>query len=294
MKKLVRKSLMSMLLVLSLVLLAACGESDPKSTGTPESSSAVQQENGNNETNTGSSAETDKDLFVAVVSEASALDSFSINMTADQKIEADGEVVESKTVSAMDITVKPEVAFKQVTTVEAAGQKQEMEAYLTADGFFVKELSSGTWVKLPANMVDQVMQGVDQESLDPSAQLSQLVDYADQFTVEEKDGVYVFTLSAQGEEFAKLIEEQLAQQQETMAQFGSVAVDSIQYHIEVEKSSNKLLKMDVVFDMTVENSDAAQSLNIVSNIETEYFNHNAIEAIVVPEEALNAEEVTIE
>lgn len=289
MKKLVRKSLMSMLLVLSLVLLAACGESDPKSTGTP-----VQQENGNNETNTGSSAETDKDLFVAVVSEASSLDSFSINMTADQKIEADGEVVESKTVSAMDITVKPEVAFKQVTTIEAAGQKQEMEAYLTAEGFFVKELSSGLWVKLPADAAGQILQGVDQESLDPSAQLSQLVDYADQFTVEEKDGVYVFTLSAQGEEFAKLIEEQLAQQQETMAQLGSVAVDSIQYNIEVEKSSNKLLKLDIVFDMTVENSDAAQSMNIVSNIKTEYSNHNAIEAIVVPEEALSGEEVTIE
>lgn len=289
MKKLVRKSLMSMLLVLSLVLLAACGESDPKSTGTP-----VQQENGNNETNTGSSAETDKDLFVAVVSEASGLDSFSINMTADQKIEADGEVVESKTVSAMDITVKPEVAFKQVTTIEAAGQKQEMEAYLTAEGFFVKDLSSGMWVKLPADAAGQVLQGVDQESLDPSAQLSQLVDYADQFTVEEKDGVYVFTLSAKGEEFSKLIEEQLAQQQETMAQLGSVTVDSIQYNIEVEKSSNKLLKLDVVFDMTVENSEAAQSMKIVSNIETEYSNHNAIEAIVVPEEALGGEEVTIE
>ncbi|GIP16518.1 hypothetical protein J40TS1_21600 [Paenibacillus montaniterrae] len=289
MKKLVRKSLMSMLLVLSLVLLAACGESDPKSTGTP-----VQQENGNKETNTGSSAETDKDLFVAVVSEASGLDSFSINMTADQKIEADGEVVESKTVSAMDITVKPEVAFKQVTTIEAAGQKQEMEAYLTAEGFFVKDLSSGMWVKLPADAAGQVLQGVDQESLDPSAQLSQLVDYADQFTVEEKDGVYVFTLSAKGEEFSKLIEEQLAQQQETMAQLGSVTVDSIQYNIEVEKSSNKLLKLDVVFDMTVENSEAAQSMKIVSNIETEYSNHNAIEAIVVPEEALGGEEVTIE
>lgn len=297
--KKVRTSLMAMLLVLGVVLLAACGEAETKE---PEVSPVTEQGAGNNQaqaedketesTETGSINQADKDLFVAMVSEASKLDSFTLNMDTKQKIDMGGEAMESSSLAVMDVTVKPEVTFKQTMTVEEAGVKQELESYMTADGFFMKDSASNAWTKFPASMTDQIMQGVDQQSLDPSAQLEQLIDYADKFAVEEKDGVYVFTLTAKGEAFSELIAKQLDEQMnEQLAMLGSIGINSIEYVIEVEKGSNKLLKMDVISDMSMEGSEAAPAMNIISDIKTTYSNHNAVEAIVVPQEALDAPEL---
>lgn len=289
---------MAMLLVMALVMLAACGESskEPASSEPPTSGAQGEQTNAGEEANTdteadtetGSNAEADKELFVAVVSEANNLDSFTIKMTADQTIDMAGEVMDTKTVSDMDVTMKPELAFKQLTTVEAAGETQVVDSYFTADGFFVKDPTTDTWMKLPAEMMEQVLQGVDQESLDPSAQLAQLVDYSENFAVEEKDGNYIFTLNAKGEEFNSLIAEQLGDQ---AAMLGEFEVNAAEYVIVVEKSSNKLLKMDVFTDMKFQAE--GQNIAIVSTISTEYSNHNGVGAIELPEEALNAQEIAM-
>jgi len=291
-----KKTLLALLLVMGMALLAACGESnkEPVSSETPTTASQGEQNNtedANKEEDattedTATDAEAEKELFVAVVTEANNLDSFTIKMTADQTIDMAGEVMETKTVSDMDITMKPELAFKQLTKVEAAGVIQEVDSYFTADGFFVKDPASDAWMKLPAEMMDQVLQGINQESLDPSAQLAQLVDFSESFAVEEKDGNYVFTLNAKGEEFNSLLTEQLGEQ---AAALGSFEVSAAEYVIVVEKSTNKLLKMDVFSDMKLQAE--GQDMSIVSTITTEYSNHNGIEAIELPEAALNAEEI---
>ncbi|MFC6333784.1 DUF6612 family protein [Paenibacillus septentrionalis] len=292
-KLLMKKYGLALVLVMSLVLLSACGEgaTTPANNESPVSASqgeSEQNDQGSNEAETPSTGDADKELFVTVVSEANNLDSFSATMTADQKIDMDGNVMDTKTTSEMDVTMKPELAFKQLTIVEAAGQKQEIESYMLSDGFFVKEATSGQWMKLPTDMMDQILQGVDEASLDPSAQLAKLVDFSESFSVEEQDGIYVFTLNAKGEEFNNLLTEQLGDE---FAQLGDFEVNAAEYVIEVEKSSNKLLKMDVFTDMNI--SAEGQKLSIVSTVTTEYSNHNAIDAIEVPEEALSAEEIAL-
>lgn|SRR5690606_4249451 len=294
-----KKTLLAMLLVMALTLLAACGEgnkepanSNSQTTGsqgeqtTEEETDPVTEETPDAEVNEEANSDADKELFVAVVGEANNLNSFTVKMTADQTIDMDGEVMETKTVSDMDVTMKPALAFKQLTTVEAAGETQVIDSYFTEDGFFVKEPSAGVWMKLPAEMMDQVLQGVNQESLDPSAQLAQLVDYSENFAVEEKDGNYIFTLNAKGEEFNSLLAEQLGDQ---AAMLGGFEVNAAEYVIVVEKSSNKLISMDVFTDMKIQAE--GQNLAIVSTVTTDYSNHNGIEAIELPEEALNAQEI---
>lgn len=294
-----KKTLLAMLLVMALTLLAACGEgnkepanSNSQTTGsqgeqtTEEETDPVTEETPDVEVNEEANSDADKELFVAVVGEANNLNSFTVKMTADQTIDMDGEVMETKTVSDMDVTMKPALAFKQLTTVEAAGETQVIDSYFTEDGFFVKEPSAGVWMKLPAEMMDQVLQGVNQESLDPSAQLAQLVDYSESFAVEEKDGNYIFTLNAKGEEFNSLLAEQLGDQ---AAMLGGFEVNAAEYVIVVEKSSNKLISMDVFTDMKIQAE--GQNLAIVSTVTTDYSNHNGIEAIELPEEALNAQEI---
>ncbi|MCM3633982.1 DUF6612 family protein [Paenibacillus camelliae] len=294
-----KKTLLAMLLVMALTLLAACGEgnkepanSNSQTTGsqveqiTEEETDPVAEETPDAEVNEEANSDADKELFVAVVGEANNLNSFTVKMTADQTIDMDGEVMETKTVSDMDVTMKPALAFKQLTTVEAAGETQVIDSYFTEDGFFVKEPTAGVWMKLPAEMMDQVLQGVNQESLDPSAQLAQLVDYSESFAVEEKDGNYIFTLNAKGEEFNNLLAEQLGDQ---AAMLGDFEVNAAEYVIVVEKSSNKLISMDVFTDMKFQAE--GQNLAIVSTVTTDYSNHNGIEAIELPEEALNAQEI---
>jgi hypothetical protein len=178
--------------------------------------------------------------------------------------------------------------------VEVEGQVQEIESYFTTDGFFIKDAAANTWVKLPTSMIDQALQQtVDQEALDPSGQLADLLDYADQFTVNEKDGIYTFALTAQGAAFSELIQQKIDEQQAAWAQPVDIDVHAIEYVVEVEKASNKLLTMDVIMDMSMGGTEAMPSMNIKSDIKTTYSNHNAIGDIVVPTEALDAEEINL-
>lgn len=316
MKTKMRNTLLAMLLVLSVIWLAACGEGE-KSTNTPEASSAVEQgdqqdqasdkdkdqaDDNDGKTGAGTTSQADKDLFVAVVGESSNLNSFTVEMTADQKIAMDGTSRDTVTSSTMDVTVKPDIAFKQLTKVEAEGITQEIESYYTSEGFFLKDPASGSWMKLPQEMMDMALQGASQDALDPSAQLKELIDYTDQFAVVEKDGVYTFTLTAAGEAFEELIQKNLDQQELALPlpsdsmniKHIQYEIKHIQYEIEVEKESNKLLSMSILTDMSFNGEEETQNIDIVSDIKMIYYNHNAVDAIVVPEEALQAEEISLD
>lgn len=282
----VRKMLLLLVLVVAIVSLTACGEGEQgTSTGTPETTSA----SSGNSTASGN----EKELFVAVLGETSNLDSFSITMTAESQMESDGVNMDNKTESAMDIVLKPEIAYKQFTTVEAEGQKQEVESYFTADGFFMKDPTSDSWVKLPNELKELAFQSVDQQALDPSAQLSELLDYADQFNVIEKDGIYTFTLKAQGEAFSDLIQEKLDEQETVWGQAMDMEIKALEYTVQVDKKSNNLLAMDIYMDMSMLESENSPAMSIKSNINMNYSNHNEIKEIVVPEAAANAEELDI-
>jgi len=282
----VRKMLLLLVLVVAIVSLAACGEGEQgTSTGTPETTSA----SSGNSTAPGN----EKELFVAVLGEASNLDSFSITMTAESQMESDGVNMDNITESAMDIVLKPEIAFKQLTSVEAEGQKQNIESYFTADGFFMKDPTSDSWVKLPNEFKELAFQSVDQQALDPSAQLAELLDYADQFHVIEKDGIYTFTLKAQGEAFSELIQEKLDEQESAWGQTIDMEIKALEYTVQVEKKSNKLLAMDIYMDMSMPESESTPAMSVKSKINMNYSNHNGIKEIVVPEAAANAEELDL-
>ena len=282
----VRKMLLLLVLVVAIVSLTACGEGEQgTSTGTPETTSA----SSGNSTAPGN----EKELFVAVLGEASNLDSFSITMTAESQMESDGVNMNNITESAMDIVLKPEIAFKQLTSVEAEGQKQNIESYFTADGFFMKDPTSDSWVKLPNEFKELAFQSVDQQALDPSAQLAELLDYADQFHVIEKDGIYTFTLKAQGEAFSELIQEKLDEQESAWGQTIDMEIKALEYTVQVEKKSNKLLVMDIYMDMSMPESESTPAMSVKSKINMNYSNHNGIKEIVVPEAAANAEELDL-
>jgi len=282
----VRKMLLLLVLVVAIVSLTACGEGEQgTSTGTPETTSA----SSGNSTAPGN----EKELFVAVLGEASNLDSFSITMTAESQMESDGVNMDNITESAMDIVLKPEIAFKQLTSVEAEGQKQNIESYFTADGFFMKDPTSDSWVKLPNEFKELAFQSVDQQALDPSAQLAELLDYADQFHVIEKDGIYTFTLKAQGEAFSELIQEKLDEQESAWGQTIDMEIKALEYTVQVEKKSNNLLAMDIYMDMSMPESESTPAMSVKSKINMNYSNHNGIKEIVVPEAAANAEELDL-
>ena len=278
--------LLLLVLVVAIVSLTACGEGEQgTSTGTPETTSA----SSGNSTAPGN----EKELFVAVLGEASNLDSFSITMTAESQMESDGVNMDNITESAMDIVLKPEIAFKQLTSVEAEGQKQNIESYFTADGFFMKDPTSDSWVKLPNEFKELAFQSVDQQALDPSAQLAELLDYADQFHVIEKDGIYTFTLKAQGEAFSELIQEKLDEQESAWGQTIDMEIKALEYTVQVEKKSNNLLAMDIYMDMSMPESESTPAMSVKSKINMNYSNHNGIKEIVVPEAAANAEELDL-
>src|SRR5690606_24836621 len=109
------------------------------------------------------------------------------------------------------------------------------------------------------------------------------------------DGIYTFTLTASGEAFTGLIEKQLGEQDLGIPGAETdIKVNNLEYVIEVEKGSNKLLGMNIMTDMSIGAGEEAGTMNIISDITMNYSNHNAVGEIVVPAEALEAAEVGLE
>lgn len=279
------------MLLISSVVLAACGggtkEATPSPSPTTETGSQPESEPAETEAPVEESedavSEDQKELFKKVLGNASNLDSFSATLVADQKMNMAGTPMDTKTSMTMDVVMKPEFSFSQTMEVDAAGQKQNIESYFTPEGFFMKEPTSNQWMKFPQGMADELLQGMTNESLDPSAQLEQLTEYADKLEIEEKDDMFIIRLKASGDGFNDLINGNM----ESMGMSGvDVEINDMEYYIEVDKATYFPLVMKVYSDMVMGTGEG--QISIVQDMTTTYTNHNNISKIDVPEEALNA------
>ncbi|OBR63479.1 hypothetical protein A7K91_17130 [Paenibacillus oryzae] len=295
-KKMKQSGAATMLLLALTIVLAACGggtkEAAPSASPTeevsggaaspsPESEPATNEET--QEKEEGSVSEADKELFKKILSSASSLDSFAATIVADQKMDMAGQAVNTVTSMTMEAVMKPELSFYQTTEVEMGGQKQSFESYMTPEGFYMQDPTTGGWFKFPQELAGEMMKGATSESMDPSHQLEQLADYLDKLKIEEKDDKYVIQLKASGEGFNDLISGNL----EAAGMSGAdIQIKDMEYYFEIDKANYYPTIVKVYTDMVIGAGD--QKTAMIQNLTTTYSKHNEIKGIKVPEEALNA------
>lgn len=268
--------------------LAGCGESaEPSEETDPSETSDLTLE----------------ELFAKTTAASEEAKSFHMDMVTNQTMAMGPEMdMDMKMDVSMDMTVEP-LAFyqKAQSTFVSEGMDDmpamETEMYYTADGLFSYDPMMDMWVKLPADEMEdlEALMMMEQQSGDLAGQLEQLEAFQDDFTFEQTGDEFVLTLDAAGEEYEKLITEEMGQMLgeldvEAQEIMDGMNINKIYYEIFIDKETYQpnTINMTMDFDMEME----GESVNIQSDMQAEYSNFNGIDTITVPAEVIeNAEEM---
>lgn len=274
--------------VLSLGL-AACN-----STATPTSETAEDQK----------SELTLKQVFDKSLAQSESIKSLNAYVEMTQFIEVPSQNVEmnTETKMTMDMFVDPLSIYQKGTTsttvpgqdASAQPQEVEIESYTTEEGFFMNHSMSEQWVKLPADMYEQMM-AMSQNQADPSQQLKDLEVFMDDFTFEQTKDMYVLNLSASGDKFNEFIQKQLTEtmpemqlDQEEMLK--DMNIEKVDYEIFIDKETFNTAAFNMVLEMTI--SVEGEEMKMSQDLKSTFTKYNEIEPIIIPQEVIdNAQEM---
>ncbi|MBM7716590.1 outer membrane lipoprotein-sorting protein [Bacillus thermophilus] len=220
--------------------------------------------------------------------------SFESNITMNQKVDAGGEKQEIKSDMAMEFIMEP-MTLHQKMTMSIGEEKQELDAYLTKDGFYVYEPNQKTWLKLPSELSSQILQ-MSEGQTNPSEQLNQLKQFVDDFEFKQDEKSYILTLKASGEKFDQFLKDNvkatMPPDMQDEAAMSDVTFNQVDYELFIDKETFYLTALNMVTDMDTDVN--GQKMNMNLDMKSTYSNYNKVESIEVPKEALeNAQEVNL-
>ncbi|MFK7691803.1 DUF6612 family protein [Paenibacillus sp. HJGM_3] len=287
-----------LLLTASLISLTACSQKPQESGATPTASAGV-GDSSIKTVNEKPKSVTASDVIAKTMETSAKLESFSVSMNTKQTIEQAANKMDIQAKIEMDIVQKPQLTFKQSMSMQMMGQDVKMDMYLTKDGFFMKEPTSGQWMKLPRDQMDQIMSTMSEDQMDPLKQLDKLKAFASDFTLSETNDDYTVKLTANGEKFNEFIKNEMKAymgnnpNMETMLNqtTSAVKITSVDYSFTIEKKTQYPKSMKVNMDLEMDLQ--GQKMRMVQNIDGTYSNYNGIKEIALPKEALEANAVNM-
>ncbi|TFD98249.1 DUF6612 family protein [Jeotgalibacillus salarius] len=284
-----KKSLLLSTAALTLTL-AACTETAEPAEGSKDTSSMTLEE-----------------VYSMALEKNNEIESVKSSAILNQAVIMGSEDETIHTTSEIDMTVVSNpLTLHQVNTTEMSGgegteapnQSFTVESYMTEDGFYMQDPASSQWLKMPAEMSDQLIQMSHSQS-NPGSELENLEAYIEDFTFEQNDDSFILTLNASGEKFSDMLIEQTGELMpdlglgipaETL--FKDTTFEDVLYVITLDKESFLIESLDL--DMTMNMNFAEQSMKIEQNLESDYTDYNAIDEITVPQEVIDsAEEISM-
>ncbi|WP_404404466.1 DUF6612 family protein [Jeotgalibacillus malaysiensis] len=207
-------------------------------------------------------------------------------------------------VSEIDMSmINSPLTVHQVNTTKMTGEEAEeqsftIESYMTKEGFFMQDPSTGGWAKLPSEMLEQLLQMNESQS-NPASELENLEAYIEDFTFEQDDDSFILTLNASGEKFSDMLIEQTGELMPDLglgipaeALFQNTTFEDVLYVITIDKESFLIESLDL--DMTMNMKFAEESMTMEQKLESEYTHYNEVKEIEVPQEVIeSAEEIEL-
>lgn len=281
-----KKLLLTMTVPVAAFSLVACSDTGEPTEGTVEKSDLTLEE-----------------VYNKAVARQQSLESVTAHIVADQVLDVavDGETVQMTTTSnlQMDTHMAPPAFLIDGTILMGSnGETMEMpmRMYMTeADGLYMIDGTTDSWMKLPATMTDQMLAELATQG-DAAQQLEQLKPYIRDFTFEQSNTDYVLTLEAEGEKFNELILANAGTMLDGLTADEKQLVDSMTFEdavyvvtVDKETFDTTKVEMDFVLKMDMEGEVA----KVDTKSSSTFSNFNEVEPIVVPDEVIDqAEEMT--
>lgn len=231
------------------------------------------------------------EVFEKAQAASEKLESMQTSMDIAQKISAPdlGLDMDSKIKIDMDLVQEPLEMHQKMEMDMGDEGIGSMELYMTKEGFFMQEPESKTWMKLPKELSEEVMNSAS-AGADPTLDLEPLEEFIEDFTFEQNDDAYILKLIADGEKFNALVQDQLSEI-EGFAEVGAEALEGMKIHqldyeIYIDKKTFDTTHFNVEMDMEMENDESL--IRITQDIKTKVNAINELKEIKVPQEILDS------
>ena len=237
-----------------------------------------------------------KDLtqLLAKIAEAgNSLKSFTSTVKMNQEINMKqgdmSQQIKTEVDSNSEVTRTPLAVKQTITTTTAGSPAQTVEQYITETGMYSK--TGGVWTKLPSS-VSQSSIATIQKSSSPELQLEQFKALEGQTKITEKGDEIILTLELTGDDVKKLgqnVLDSIGGGADTSAIGGQMDVEKMSIEYAVDKKTYYPVRNNTETKMKVGSDDREMAMEM--KMEMTFSKHNEISEIVVPEEALQAEEM---
>lgn len=224
---------------------------------------------------------------------AKSLKSFASTVKMDQQINMKqgdmSQEIKTKVDSKSEVTRSPLAVKQTVTTTTAGSPAQTVEQYITETGMYSK--TGDAWTKLPSSLSQSTIATI-QKSSSPEIQLEQFKALEGQTKITEKGNEIILTMELTGDDVKKLGQDYLQSMNggaDASAALGQMEIEKMSIEYAVDKKTYYPIRNNVESKMKVGSGD--QEMKMETNMETTFSKHNEIAEIVVPEEALKAEEM---
>lgn len=194
-----------------------------------------------------------------------------------------GQDIESDMAIEMDMVQEPLQMYQVMKIDTGEAGVGEVEMYMTGEGFFMNDPTSDTWMKLPADLFEDMSAGAD-----PTLDLEELMEFAEDFTLTENDKEYILTLTASGEKFTELVQDQLSSMtdMEDLESLEEMTIHQLDYELFIDKKSFDMIAFNLVMDM--EMGIEGESIRIAQDMKAQISQINDIKEIIVPQEVLDS------
>lgn len=280
-----------LLTVVLAVSITACG-SKAKENAEPTAANTTKTEN--SATNQAENKETVPTLeeLIKTASEAnSELKSYAMDISMAQNIVM--EQGEQKQEQKISTTMKGEYIHDPLqmhiaTTMDVAGQKQDIEQYVSKDGMYM--LVGGTWNHTKDASIDELVKSTN-ETANVGDQLDQFKTISDQTTIAVEGDKYVISADVSGDQIKTLAKELMAKNAgDNAAQMNQMLdmmnITDMKLTTTIQKDTLFPVSSKVKLIMSMEQDGQKMSMDM--DVNASFDKHNAISEITIPQEALDS------
>ncbi|MER2039771.1 MAG: DUF6612 family protein [Solibacillus sp.] len=265
---------------LSLLTIAACGDTATPTSGVKDESNLTLQE-----------------VYNKAIERQQSLESvhakLEMNQATELSIDGQSVMLTSSSNLTMDMTQNPLSFYTNGTVDMNMGDEKvsmPMEMYMTEkDGFFFYNGQNEQWLKLPESQQELLLQQTGAQA-DASEQLEQLKPFIEDFTFKQDNDSYLLTLSIEGEKFKEFILSQMNTSLGDLTEvneeiYTNMSFKDSKYEIVIEKDTfdTKQIDMDLTLLMDIE----GQTTKVESDTKVEYSKFDEMDQIKIPDAVKN-------
>lgn len=232
------------------------------------------------------------ELFTKMTDATKDLKSLSMAASSKQKVVIKvGEETQEQNIEMeikSDIIQDPLAMMQELHMSMGDLGNQDVTQYVTADGIYMQ--TGGAWVKLTDETMMATLKDAAKQSADPSQQIEQFKSIASEMKVTEDGSDFVLKANLSGDNMKELAKSLMSQnggenQADAMAAIDQMKIENINIVYSINKETYLPSKMSVEMKMDMEAE--GQQVSMEMKMDSSFSKYNEIEAIEVPQEALD-------